>query len=104
MQASYQLSPYLSQFQAMFGMIDAAGDTKVLATLEFHPTHDGWHAHAACGDIAAVPSGVKRGSWVSRLCGKGQAHKRGCPNTDNEAYQRAATFFRMGARAGGMFP
>lgn len=53
------------QFSAMLGM-DDAGDTKVVARLEFHGTHGGWHMHYATGSIGAVPAGIRVGPWTKR--------------------------------------
>lgn len=52
------------QFQAMLGLVEARGDTKVIARLEFHGTHGGWHLHYAAGDLAKVPSGIRVGPWL----------------------------------------
>jgi len=83
----------LSQYQAMMG-VDANGDTKVLA-LERHPTHKGWHAHACCEPIQAVPAGIKRGHWIKNLNGSGVKHQAPIPNSDAAAFARAVAFFRL---------
>jgi len=84
----------LSQYQAILG-VEARGDMKVLAFLEFHPTHKPWHAHVCCDDISSVSPGIKRGPWQKNMNGNGQRHKMGCPNTDLTAYNRAVSFFRL---------
>ena len=53
------------QFSAMLGM-DDAGDMKIIARLEFHGTHGGWHIHHSTGEISAIPSGIRVGPWVRR--------------------------------------
>ena len=52
----------LGQYQALLGVQDG-GDMKVVAALELHPTHGGWHVHTSC-DSDDVPPGIKRGPWV----------------------------------------
>jgi hypothetical protein len=91
--------PMLLQYQAMLG-IDIGGDTKVLASLELHPTHGGWHIHASCDDIASVPSGLKRGPWNKGLSGSGPRFRTPCPDTDEAAFHRAVSFFRLDRTSG----
>lgn len=86
--------PMLLQYQAILG-VDVGGDTKVLCFLEFHPTHKGWYTHSCCGSISAVPPGIKRGPWLVNLNGSGKRHRMECPITDDAAFQRAVSFFRL---------
>lgn len=53
------------QFQAKLAVNDA-GDMKLVARLEYHPTHDGWHVHYANQPMDKVPSGIVCGPWVKR--------------------------------------
>lgn len=93
--------PTLSQYQAMLG-IDIGGDTKVLVCLEHHPTHKPWHAHVCCDDIENVPSGIKRGPWVKSINALGLKHRMPCPATDESAFNRAVSFFRLDRDGGGL--
>ena len=87
-------SKALLQYQAMLG-VDCDGDMKVLASLEHHPTHKPWHAHASCDDLKLVPSGIKRGPWVRSLNAAGTRHRMACPDSDDAAFNRAVVFFRL---------
>ena len=89
----------LGQFQAMLG-VQHGGDTKVLGTLELHPTHGGWHAHVGC-DSKDVPAGIRRGPWIRRMSGSKGCYSRKCPETDDEAYRMAVDFFRLDKTPGG---
>lgn len=53
------------QYIAMLGM-DADGDTKVVARLEYHGTHGGWHIHYPSQELSAVPTGVRSHPWLKR--------------------------------------
>ncbi len=93
-------SQTLSQYQAMLG-VEVGGDTKVLASLEHHATHKAWHAHVCCQPIENVPAGIKRGPWVKSLSASGAKHRTGVPATDDAAFGRAVSFFRLDLREGG---
>ncbi len=54
------------QFSALLGVTDDSEDTKIVARLEFHGTHGGWHIHYASDELESVPSGVRCGPWVKR--------------------------------------
>ena len=92
--------PALLQYQAMLG-VDIGGDTKVLVCLEHHPTHKPWHAHVCCDDVNVVPSGMRRGPWMRSVNGTGAKHRMPCPATDEAAFNRAVSFFRLDRNAGG---
>ena len=85
----------LGQYQALLGMV-VAGDTKILAQLEYQPTHAGWHAHVACDPIASIPSGIRRGPWVRKLK-RGPAYlmKRPFDFSEADALGVAYRFYRM---------
>ena len=87
-------SKTLLQYQAMLG-VDSGGDMKVLASLEYHPTHKPWHAHVRCDDIESVPSGIKRGPSVKSMNAVGVKHRLPCPVSDDAALSRAWLFFRL---------
>lgn len=96
--ASYRLlinySHTLGQYQAMLGL-EAGGDTKVIASLELHPTHGGWHIHSACEDDSHIPSGIKRGPWVKNVPIRVRPFDSKCPANDSEAFQMAVNVFRL---------
>ena len=84
----------LGQYQAMLG-VDDGGDTKLLARLERHPTHDGWHMHLTCDSDDAQP-GIRVGPWVRCLHGKlHKKYRSEVPNTDEEAFRKAVAVFRL---------
>ena len=88
-------SSTLAQYQATLGITEGQ-DTKVLAALEHHPTHDAWHAHVACDDVKDLPSGMRRGPWVRRLRrGGNYAHRHPFEFIDDDALVSAAQFFRF---------
>lgn len=89
--------PLLSQYQAMLG-VDVDGDMKVLATLEHHPTHNGWHAHVCCDPIEDAPVGIKRGPWVKLMHARGVKHRALTPRSDEAAFNRAVSFFHLDRR------
>ncbi len=86
-------SSALGQYQAMLG-IDQSGDTKVVARLERHPTHGGWHAHVAC-DTDKVAAGIKGGATVQKLAGSCGKFKRSVPASDEAAFNMAVDFFKL---------
>jgi hypothetical protein len=92
----------LSQYQAILG-VDDGGDTKVLLSLERHPTHLAWHAHVCCLPIKDVPAGMKRGPWVKLMNGSGRRHRIAIPATDDEAFGRAILFFGLDRHLEGGF-
>jgi hypothetical protein len=53
-------------FYAHLGMLFEK-DTRMLASYEYHATHRGWHVHAGCGSVEAIPVGRYMGSWKRRL-------------------------------------
>jgi hypothetical protein len=86
-------SSALGQYQAMLG-VDHSGDTRVVARLERHPTHGGWHAHVAC-DTDTAPLGVKGGLAVEKLAGNCGIYKRPIPDNDAAAFNMAVDFFKL---------
>jgi hypothetical protein len=46
-----------SQYRAWLGFVDGT-DQALLARLEFHPSHKGWHVHLKVGAVADVARGV----------------------------------------------
>jgi hypothetical protein len=95
-----QYHPGLGQYQASWG-VEHEGDIKVVAQLEYHPTHGGWHVHACCSDIADVPAGIRRGPWNKLLHGRGTRHRMAAPTSDDSAFQRAMLVFGVDRRGQG---
>jgi hypothetical protein len=61
------------QYQAWLGL-EAGADQAVLARLEYHPSHRGWHCHLKIGEIDEVSWGVvkqPKTREVVKLCRKG---------------------------------
>jgi hypothetical protein len=56
----------IENFEAYLGL-DVAQETKLIATYSYHGTHPGWHMHAGCGDIRALPAGMFQLRWLRRL-------------------------------------
>lgn len=75
--------------------VEVGGDTKVLATLERHATHKGWHAHVCCHPLEDAPAGIKRGPWVRSMNAAGKGHRVDTPANDDAAFARAVSFFRL---------
>ena len=88
-------SAKLGQYQAWLGLIDGGG-TKVVAQLEKHPTHKGWHIHAACDVLSDVPTGIIRGPWLRHLDRARRAEEADpAAMTDDTAFAVAQRFFRL---------
>lgn len=62
------------KFEAILGVGDDV--MRILCAYEYHAGEPGWHCHAACEDLSAVPLGYRRGPWVRRLPAAKQAHSR----------------------------
>ncbi len=90
--------PMLSQYQAILG-VEVGGDTKVLAFLEHHPTHKGWHAHICCDEIKDVPVGIKRGPWFRSMDVPDVWYR--IPDSDEAAFNCAASYFGLDRREEG---
>ena len=69
----------------------------VLASLEFHGSHPGWHLHASCGDAEEVPKGVMRGPWQNRYPRARRFHRQMDFDIsgDGKALHRASAFFGL---------
>jgi hypothetical protein len=63
------------KFQAILGAMGAE-ILRVLCTYEYHAGEPGWHCHAACDDLSAVPLGYMRGPWVRRVPAARRTHSR----------------------------
>ena len=92
--------PMLLEYQAILG-VELGGDTKVLACLEYHPTHKPWHIHVCCDAVKSIPSGIKRGPWLKSMNGTGAKHRLPAPVSDDCAFKRAVSFFGLDRRENG---
>jgi hypothetical protein len=79
-------------------------DMSVIASLEFHGTHPGWHLHGACGDTASIPLGSLRGLWQKRMPLPRKLHRRAefGITDDITALNMASKFFRLHKREGAL--
>jgi hypothetical protein len=77
--------------------IERDRDMIVIASLEFHGTHPGWHLHGACGDVGAHPVGSLRGPLQRRFPMPRTTHRRHLFGITSEgaALDVAAKFFRL---------
>lgn len=66
------------------------GDTRMLASYEFHSTHPGWHLHAGCGDISLIPVGRYKGPWRRNI----PRDWRTCRRTDWDVATREAALVK----------
>jgi hypothetical protein len=90
------------QFQALLGL-DVAGDTKVVARLEFHGTHGAWHLHYASEPLGVVPSGIRSGPWVRRHeCKKHGTFGLSGTGAESKAMTIVADIFGLHSESGGL--
>jgi hypothetical protein len=84
--------------------VDRDRDMIVVASLEFHGTHPGWHLHGACGDIEKHPLGSMRGPLQRRFPRPRTTHRRHDFKVTSEgaALDVAARFFRLHKTDGGL--
>ena len=77
--------------------VEKERDMVVVASLEFHGTHPGWHLHGACGDISLHPLGSMRGPLQRRFPQPRTTHRRHLFKVTSEgiALDIAAKFFRL---------
>jgi hypothetical protein len=68
----------------------------IVAQLEFHGTHPGWHCHFACCDIADVEPGQGHPRSAYRFPdGDGKHRRKDFDVTESSALTRAFNFFRV---------
>ena len=90
-----------AQYRAWLGL-EAGTDQALLARLEYHPSHRGWHCHVKTGDLADVGCGVVKHAGERervRLCNaKDELHV-----TDLDAVAIACRAFNVDADPGELF-
>lgn len=76
---------------------ESGQDLIVLASLEYHGTHPGWHVLAACGELAEVPAGVMIGPWQRRVPRARTRHRQVAfgIRDDHTALDAACRFFGL---------
>ena len=81
---------------------DLNKDSRIIARLEFHATHDGWHAHPYCGDFDIVLSGITKPLGTRRIPREGAFHRHdemlrdGKPMSDAHAGAVVSSAFNLG--------
>ena len=91
----------IEEYRAWMSM--PVGDAHVMvAQLEYHGTHPGWHAHIACCDIDEVEAGRGHPRSARRLPGGFKKHRRQAFDvTESSALAAAFNFFRVTGTPGG---
>jgi hypothetical protein len=88
-------NPWKEQYVAALG-VASGGDTLVLARLEYHGTHRGWHVHGYCGMSDANHWGRMNYPDMVRIPDGKSRHRRiDYRVDDDEAVSIAADFFRI---------
>jgi hypothetical protein len=64
----------------------------MMASLEFHGTHPGWHMQGGCGDMELIPVGRYMGPWRKRITGR---HMEWGITGHADALQRACDRFNV---------
>ena len=85
------------EFLSYVGVDELTGNgTLVIACLEFHGTHAGWHLHAACASHDRGCVGRVRHAAMRRLPGGGRHHRQTTFVIDDDAaLRRAAETFNF---------
>jgi hypothetical protein len=89
--------PHKWEYKAWLGLVRER-DCPIVAALEFHGSHGGWHCHVAKCSIAELDSGDTRPRYFSRcprVSGKIQAVT--FEMSEPTALAKAFKFFRVGA-------
>jgi hypothetical protein len=91
----------IEEYRAWLSM--AFGDAYVIvAQLEFHGTHPGWHSHIACCDIDDVEPGRGHPRAARRFPNGNNRHRRQAFDvTESSALSAAFNFFRVTGTPGG---
>lgn len=82
--------------------VERGQDQILLARLEFHGSHVGWHCHTICRDRSGDTSGVVKGFGDTRYPSAGSYHRRKeFDITELTALSKACKFFRIPAEVQG---
>lgn len=98
-QASYRVLIAVNfqkyDYYAYLGQVAGSNEMKMLASLEFHATHSGWHVHAGCGDISSIPVGRYKGDWKRNIPKDYSSCRRNdwAVGDEDLALSKACTFF-----------
>lgn len=80
--------------------IEEQSDTRIIACLEHHSTHPGWHIHTDC-DMSKGFSGRLRWPGMTRIPGKGKKHSLNTGFLNQDAViAKAFQVFRL-SKSGG---
>lgn len=90
-----------SQYRAWLGLASGS-DQILLARLEYHPSHRGWHCHLKRGELTDVSCGVVKHPG-DREHAKSCRQSSDLQVTDLDALAIALRVFRVEADAGGLF-
>ncbi len=80
--------------------IRRGSDYAVIARLEYHATHPGWHCHAECGSVDDVPVGVIQTSRLRRLPNARAYHRRRAQVTRLDVLNVVYSVLRVSERTG----
>lgn len=84
--------PSHEEFRAWLGLRGDGSTLTVLACLEFHGNHPGWHCHASCGEIAQIETGEPHPRKSVRIPDGERRHRRKSFDGMSEAKALAASF------------
>ncbi|MGY4575540.1 hypothetical protein [Bradyrhizobium sp. USDA 3256] len=74
----------------------SGGAYALVAALEFHGDHPGWHCHSVCGKIADIKIGPTRPPGSVRLPKVGAHHRKmNIVFNEREALEKAFSFYRV---------
>jgi hypothetical protein len=88
--------PEVEEYRALLGMV-VGENLRIVARLEFHGDHRGWHCHGYCGDQEDVPLSDPGPRVFQRAPEAESAHRRldfGL-TSETDASHRAFRFFRV---------
>lgn len=85
-------NPIKYEHQVMLGVETPGGMVRVVAIVENHGTHPGWHLHGVCND-SGVTTGVLRQPGLRRM--KAHWGHTNQPTSKEDVLAAAMHFFRM---------
>jgi hypothetical protein len=97
-------NPRIEDFRAWLGWRKTDGLLVIIARLEFHGTHPGWHCHSACCDISEIEPGQPLHRQFVRLPKADHRHRKTTFGlTEASALAAAFGFYRLTGTPEGMF-